>query len=119
MTTSTPPGLPLERAVDGLASFLRARLAERAADPAVPTETREVFARQRSDISRIAAHAHSTGPLQQIHALRLLRDMSLLWYSHDDHPDTPWLEQLTTMDPNAALRHLQDVQQHQAGRMGD
>ncbi|MEV7930481.1 hypothetical protein [Kitasatospora sp. NPDC088779] len=110
MTTSSTAGTPLERAVDDFADFVRVRLAERAADPAVTEQTRAAFARQSIAISRIVADAWFVGSPQQIHALRLLREMSLLWYGHDDHPDTPWHEHLATTDPDTALRHLQQAQ---------
>ncbi|WP_404870955.1 hypothetical protein ACI1MP_37520 (plasmid) [Kitasatospora griseola] len=110
---AVPPsaGDVLDQAVDALADFVQARLAECAADPAVSAAEREQFAALRPSVSRIVAHAYSVGPPQQIHAWRLLNEMSLLWYGHDDHPDTPWLEKLAATDPNAALRHLEDVRQ--------
>ncbi|WP_030237968.1 hypothetical protein [Streptomyces sp. NRRL S-350] len=110
MATSTEPGTPLGRLLDELAGFVRARVAERTADPERPAPEREHFTHLLPRLDQVLAHAHDRGALQQLHALRLFREMSLLWYGHDEHPDNPWLEQLATTDPEAALRQLRDVQ---------
>ncbi|MFI8461760.1 hypothetical protein [Kitasatospora sp. NPDC085464] len=112
MTTSSTAPAPLGRLLAELAGFVRARIAERTADPERPAAEREHFAHLDARIEQVLTHAHATGALQQIHALRMLREMSLLWYGHDDHPDNPWLEHLTTTDPDAALRHLQHRLDH-------
>ncbi|MFD7832429.1 hypothetical protein [Streptomyces sp. MJM8645] len=115
MATSTGPRAPIGHLLDQLAAFVRARIAERTADPAVPAAEREHFTHLLPQLDQVLAHAHATGPIQQLHALRLFREMSLLWYGHDEHPGNPWLEELATKDPDAALRHLRDVERRVDG----
>ncbi|MFE2723928.1 hypothetical protein [Kitasatospora sp. NPDC059327] len=102
MTPPEPAAEPPRAELAGLDAFVRARIAERVADPTRPAEGRKYFARLGFQLDQILAHA-DRGPAERLTAARqLFSQTALLWAGHPEHPEQPDLTDLLDQRPGAA-----------------